>query len=154
MKTILSITSLMFLLAIFTTSCKKDSSNQDLLNANLKSTEKQLLQSYQVAKTNDDLLKIHVTAGGHYTDPNAMMEDSLYHLNDSLCSQYYLTYCKDMMDGDNMMGGNMMGGNNMMHGSGMMATHNYMGGDTTAVNQCYRNLNTTRLEHANHHPVN
>ena len=74
-----------------------------------------------------------------------MMEDSLYHLNDSLCNQYYLTYCKDMMDGDNMMGGNMMGGNNMMHGSGMMATHNYMGGDTTVVNQCYRNLNTIRI---------
>ena len=49
MKTILSITSLMFLLAIFTTSCKKDSSNQDVLNANQK-TEAQLQQSYQVAK--------------------------------------------------------------------------------------------------------
>jgi len=154
MKTIISITSLMLLLAIFNTSCKKDSSNQDLLNANLKSTETQLLQSYQVAKTNDDLLKIHVTAGGHFTDPNTMMEDSLYHLNDSLCNQYYLTYCKDMMDGDNMMGGNMMGGNTMMHGSGMMATHNYMSGDTTAVNQCYRNLNAIRLSHSVHHPVN
>jgi len=153
MKTILSITSIMVLLALFTSSCKKDSSSQDLLNANLKSTETQLLQSYQVAKTNDDLLKIHVTAGGHFTDPNTMMEDSLYHLNDSLCNQYYLTYCKDMMDGDNMMGGNMMGGNTMMHGSGMMATHTYMG-DTTVVNQCYRNLNTLHLGHSTHHPVN
>jgi hypothetical protein len=152
MKTILSITSLMVLLAFFTSSCKKDSSSQDVLNANLKTTEAQLQQSYQVAKTNDDLLKIHVTAGGHFTDPNTLMEDNLYHKNDSLCNQYYLTYCKDMMDGDNMMGGNMMGGNTM-HGSGMMATHTYMG-DTAIVNQCYRNLNTIRLGHAAHHPIN
>ena len=81
-----------------------------------------------------------------------MMEDSLYHLNDSLCNSYYLTYCKDMMDGDNMMGGNMMGGNTM-HGSGMMATHTLMG-DTAIVNQCYRNLNTIRLAHSAHHPAN
>jgi hypothetical protein len=153
MKTILSITSVMILLVVFTSGCKKDSSNQDVLNANLKSTETRLVQSYQLAKTNDDLLKIHVTSGGHFTDPNTMMEDSLYHKNDSLCNQYYLTYCKDMIDGDNMMGGNMMGGNSMMHGSGMMATHNYMGGDTTAVNQCYRNLNTMRHGHSAHHPV-
>jgi len=109
MKTILSITSVMILLAIFTSSCKKDSSNQDVLNANLKTAETKLQQSYQVAKTNDDLLKIHVTAGGHFTDPNTMMEDSLYHKNDSLCNQFYLTYCKDMMDGNNMMGGNKKG---------------------------------------------
>jgi hypothetical protein len=151
MKTILSITSVMILLAIFTSSCKKDSSNQDVLNANLKTAETKLQQSYQVAKTNDDLLKIHVTAGGHFTDPNTMMEDSLYHKNDSLCNQFYLTYCKDMMDGDNMMGGNMMGGNTM-HGSGMMATHTYTG-DTAIVNQCYRNLNTMRLGHSAHHPI-
>jgi len=150
MKTILSITSLMVLLSLFTSSCKKES-NQDVLNANLKTTEAQLQQSYSVAKTNDDLLKIHVTSGGHFTDPNTMMEDSLYHRNDSLCNQYYLTYCKDMMDGDNMMGGNMMGGNTM-HGSGMMATHTYMG-DTAIVNQCYRNLNSMRIAHPAHHPV-
>ncbi len=151
MKKILSIISLMVLLAMITYSCKKES-NQDVLNANLKKTEAQLKQSYQVAKTNDDLLKTHVTAGGHFTDPNTMMEDSLYHLNDSLCNQYYLTYCKDMMDGDNMMGGNMMGGNTM-HGSGMMATHTYMG-DTAMVNQYHRNLNTLKLGHSAHHPVN
>ena len=151
MKTILSITSVMILLAIFTSSCKKDSSNQDVINANLKTAETNLQQSYQVTKTNDDLLKIHVTAGGHFTDPNTMMEDSLYHKNDSLCNQFYLTYCKDMMDGDNMMGGNMMGGNTM-HGSAMMATHTYMG-DTAIVNQCYRNLNTMRLGHSSHHPI-
>jgi len=151
MKTILSITGMMVLLALISYSCKKES-NQDALNASLKTTEAQLQQSYQVAKTNDDLLKIHVSAGGHFTDPNTMMEDSLYHLNDSLCNQYYLTYCKDMMDGDNMMGGNMMGGNTM-HGSGMMATHTYMG-DTAIVNQCYRNLNTLRQGHSAHHPVN
>ena len=151
MKTILSLTSLMILIALFTSSCKKDSSNQDVLNSNLKTIETQTLQSYQVAKTNDDLLKIHVTAGGHFTDPNTMMEDSLYHKNDSLCNQYYLSYCKNMYDGDNMMGSNMMGGNTM-HGSGMMGTHTFMG-DTSMMNQSYRNLNTMRLGHSAHHPV-
>jgi hypothetical protein len=151
MKTILSISSLMILLTLFTSSCKKDS-DQNLLNDDLKKTEAQLLQSYQVAKSNDDLLKIHVTSGGHFTNPDTMMEDSLYHLNDSLCNVYYLSFCKEMMDGDNMMGGNMMGGNTM-HGSGMMGTHTYMG-DTAIVNQCYRNLNTIRLAHSAHHPVN
>ena len=151
MKTIHSITSVLIFLAIFTSSCKKDSSNQDVLNSNLKTIETQALQSYQIAKTNDDLLKIHVNASGHFTDPNTMMEDSLYHKNDSLCNQYYLTYCKEMMDGDNMMGGNMMGGNTM-HGSGMMATHTYMG-DTSVMNQNYRNLNTMRSGHYAHHPV-
>jgi hypothetical protein len=152
MKTIRSITSVLILFALFTSSCKKDNSSQDVLNSNLKTTETQLLQSYQVAKTNDDLLKIHVTAGGHFTDSNTMMEDSLYHRNDSLCNKYYLTYCKDMMDGDNMMGGNMMG-ENTMHGSGMMATHTFMG-DTSLVNQCFRNLSAIRLTHSAHHPVN
>lgn len=151
MKTLLSIASVTVLLALFTFGCKKDSSSQDALNASLKSTETQLQQSYQVAKTNDDLLKIHVTAGGHFTDPNTMMEDSLYHMNDSLCNQYYLTYCKDMMDGDNMMGGNMMGGNSM-HGSGMMTNHAYMG-DTALVNQYYRNLTAMRQAHTAHHPI-
>jgi hypothetical protein len=152
MKTILSITSLMVLLALFTSSCKKDS-NQDELSANLKKTEALVQQSYQLAKTNDDLLKLHVAAGGHFTYPNTMMEDNIYHLNDSLCIVYYLSFCKDMMNGDNMMGGNMMGGNSMMHGSGMMATHSFMG-DTAIVNVCYRNLNTIRLTHSAHHPIN
>jgi hypothetical protein len=146
----------MILLTLFTSSCKKDS-DQNSLNDDLKKTEAQLLQSYQIAKSNDDLLKIHVTSGGHFTSPDTMMEDSLYHLNDSLCNVYYLSFCKEMMDGDNMMGDNMMGGNmmggNTMHGSGMMGTHTYMG-DTAIVNQCYRNLNTIRLAHSAHHPVN
>ena len=150
MKTILSITSILILLALISFSCKKES-DQAVLDSNLKKIEVQVQQSYQVAKTNDDLLKIHVAAGGHFTDPNTMMEDSLYHKNDSLCNQFYLAYCKDMMDGDNMMGGNMMGGNTM-HGSGMMATHTYMG-DTAIVNQCYRNLNTMRQGHSAHHPI-
>ncbi|MBK7214534.1 MAG: hypothetical protein IPH88_14785 [Bacteroidales bacterium] len=131
-------------------SCKKES-QKEILNANLKKTETLLQQSYQVAKTNDNLLKLHVSPDGQFTEPNVMMEDSFYHLNDSLCNQFYLTYCKDMMDGDNMMGGNMMGGNTM-HGSAMMATHTYMG-DTAIVNQCYRNLNTMRLGHSSHHPI-
>ena len=151
MKTILSITSVLILLVFLTSSCKKES-NQEVLNANLKKTEAQVQQSYQVAKTNDDLLKVQVSAGGHYTDAKVMMEDGLYHKNDSLCNAYYLAYCKDMMDGDNMMGGNMMGGNTM-HGSGMMANHTFMG-DTAIVNQCYRNLNSIRLTHSAHHPVN
>ncbi len=151
MKTILSITSGLILITLFTFGCKKDSSNQELLTSQLQSTEKHLQQSYQIAKTNDDLLKVQVTAGGHFTDINAMMEDSLYHRNDSLCNAYYLTYCKDIMDGDNMMGGSMIGGNTM-HGSGMMATHTFIG-DTAIVNQCFRNLNTIHQAHSTHHPI-
>jgi len=150
MKTILSYAIVMILLALFTSSCKKDSSSQDEINTNLKNTQAQLLQRYQVAKTNDDLLKIHVNSSGNFTDPNTMMEDSLYHLNDSLCNQFYLTYCKEMMDGDNMMGGNMMGGNTM-HGSGMMATHTYMG-DTAMMNKKNRELKTIQKSKAKQQP--
>ena len=80
-----------------------------------------------------------------------MMEDSIYHMNDSMCTVYYLIFCKEMMAGDNMMGGNMMGGGTM-HGSGMMATHTFMG-DTATVNQCYRDLNLIKQAHPAHHPV-
>jgi len=149
MKTILSITSLMVFLALITFSCKKES-NQEVLNSNLKNTETLLQKSFQVVKTTDDLLKLHVSPGGKYTDPKVMTEDSLYHKNDSLCNAYYLTYCKDMMDGDKMMGGTMMGGN-IMHGSGMMTTHTYMG-DTAMMNKYNRDLISIRQSHANHHP--
>ena len=150
MKKLLSITSLLTLLAVIIFSCTKENS-QDQIKADLNNTETLLQKSFQLVKSNDDSLAMHVGPGGTFTDPGVMMEDSLYHMNDSLCNVYYLTYCKDMMDGDNMMGGNMMGGNTM-HGSGMMSTHTYMG-DTAIVNQCYRNLNTMRLGHAAHHPV-
>ena len=150
MKTILSITSLLAFLALITFSCTKES-NQDKIKADLDKTETLLLKSFQVVKSNDDSLAMHVGPGGQFTDPRVMMEDSLYHMNDSLCNVYYLTYCQEMMDGDNMMGGNMMGGGTM-HGSGMMATHTFMG-DTATVNQCYRELNAIKHAHPAHHPV-
>lgn len=131
-------------------SCKKES-QKEILNANLKKNETLLQQSYQVAKTNDNLLKLHVSPDGQFTEPNVMMEDSLYHLNDSLCNLYYLTYCEIMIDGDNMMGGNMMGGNTM-HGNNMMGSHTFMG-DTSTINQYFRDLNLTREAHPAHHPV-
>jgi len=138
-------------LVLITFGCAKEN-KQDEIRANLTKTETLLLKSYAIAKENDDLLILHVGANGEFTDPDLMMEDSLYHLNDSICNQYYLVYCKDMMDGDNMMGGNMMGGNTM-HGSSMMAIHTFMG-DTAKVNQCYRNLLNIRTGHTNHHPKN
>jgi hypothetical protein len=46
---------------------------------------------------------------------------------------------------------NIMRGNTL-HGSGMMAIHTFMG-DTTAVNQCYRDLTAIRLAHPAHHAV-
>lgn len=142
----------MAFLILISISCKKTNS-QDELNTKLSQTETVLLKSYQDAKTNADLLTTHVGPNGQYTNPNVMNEDKLYHMNDSLFSLHYLTYCKDMMDGDNMMGGNsMMGGGNAVHGSGMMGTHAYMG-DTTKVNQCYRDLNMIRQTHNTHHPV-
>lgn len=151
MKTILiSSLSAIALLALFTFSCSKEN-NQDAIKADLAKTETQLLKSYQDAKSNDALLAVQVSPNGQYTDPRVMMEDSLYHMNDSLFNLHYLTYCKEMMDGDNMMGGNMMGGNTL-HGSAMMATHTFMG-DTAKVNQCNRDLNTIRLAHPAHHPV-
>lgn len=150
MKTILLTTGVIAFLALITVSCSKDN-KQDQLNSRLNQTGSLLLKSYQLAKTNDDLLITQVDADGHYSDPSAMMEDSLYHMNDSLCTIYYLSFCKDMMDGDNMMGGNMMGGNTN-HGSGMMANHNYMG-DTAQINQSYRNVMIIRQAHPSHHPV-
>jgi hypothetical protein len=152
MKNCLLIASLVALLALTTLSCTKEN-KQDQLNNNLAQTETQLLKSYQDAKSNDALLKVQVGANGQYTDSRVMMEDKLYHMNDSLFTLHYLTYCKDMMDGDNMMGGNMMGSGNTMHGSGMMATHTFIG-DTAKVNQCNRDLNTIRIGHTAHHPVN
>lgn len=140
----------MVFVALITFSCTKEN-KQDEIKANLAKTETQLLKNYQAAKLNADSLAIHVGPNGQYTYPLVMMEDSLYHMNDSLFNSHYLTYCKEMMDGDNMMGGNMMGGNSM-HGSGMMATHTFMG-DTALVNQCYRDLNTIRQAHLAHHPV-
>jgi hypothetical protein len=150
MKNFLSIASLLTILSLIIISCNKEN-NQDQLKVDLDKTETLLLKSYQVVKSNDDSLTIHVGPNGQFTDPLVMMEDSLYHMNDSLCNVYYLTYCKDMMDGDNMMGGNMMGGDTI-HGSGMMMRHFFMG-DTTAVNQCLRDLNMIRQAHPGHHPI-
>ena len=149
MKNFLLITSSLAFLAIIIFSCTKESS-QDQLKANLDKTESLLLKSFQVVKSNDDSLIVHVGPGGQFTDPRVMMEDSLYHMNDSLCNSYYLTYCEQMMEGDNMMGGNMMGGT--IHGSGMMMTHVFMG-DTTTINQYYRELNAIKQAHPSHHPV-
>lgn len=152
MKTFLSMSIVSAFLIFISFSCKKTNS-QDELNIKLSQTETVLLKSYQDAKSNADLLTTHVGPNGRYTNPNVMNEDRLYHTNDSLFSQHYLTYCKDMMDGDNMMGGNsMMGGGNAVHGSGMMGTHAFMG-DTTKVNQCYRDLKMIRQAHIAHHPV-
>ena len=150
MKNLHLITSLTALLALAIFSCTKEN-KQDELKASLAQTETLLLKNYQDARSNDALLTVQVGPNGQYTDPRVMMEDSLYHMNDSLFTMHYLSYCKEMMDGDNMMGGNMMGGNTM-HGSGMMATHTFMG-DTARVNQCNRDLNTIRQAHLSHHPV-
>ena len=150
MKNVLLITSVVAILALSTISCTKES-KQDEIRAKLAQTEILLLKSYQVAKSTDSFLKLHVGPNGQYTNPNVMMEDKLYHQNDSLFNLHYLTYCKEMLNGDNMMGGNMMGGNSM-HGTGMMATHAFMG-DTAKINHSYRELNTIRLAHPAHHPV-
>jgi len=157
MKTILSISIVLAFLALVTFSCKK-TNNQDEIKTQLSQTQTLLLKSYQGAKSNADSLTLHVGSNGQYTDPRTMMEDSLYHLNDSLFKLHYLTYCKEMMDGDKMMGNNMMNGNSMMaggnavHGTGMMANHSTMG-DTAKVNQYSRDLNTIRQAHISYHPV-
>lgn len=150
MKKITMFLAMIIALAAITYSCSKDN-NQDTLKASLNNTENLILKTFQVAKSNDDSLTKYVDNSGQSLNPTVFMMDSLYHMNDSLCNAYYLTYCKDMLDGDNMMGGNMMGGG-MMHGDGMMATHTFMG-DTTTVNQCYRSLTSMEQMHPAHHPV-
>jgi hypothetical protein len=150
MKTLVSIAVAFVLLVLLTFSCKKES-EQDAISSNLKRSEKLLQNSFQVVKFNDDLLKSRVSAVGQFTDPNVLTEDSLYHLNDSLCKLYYNAYCKAMKEGDNMMGGSLMNGNTT-HGSGMMTTHTYTG-DTAMINQYFRDLTIIRLSHSDHHPV-
>lgn len=137
-------------IAAFASSCSKENT-QDKLKEDLNNTESLLVKAFQEAKSNDDFLAEYVDPNGQFTDPSVLMLDSLYHMNDSLCEYYYLTYCKEMMDGDNMMGGNMMGGDTM-HGSGMMAMHTFMG-DTATVNQYFRELLMIRQAHPEHHPV-
>lgn len=151
MKNLLLIASATAILAFTAFSCTKEN-KQDELKTSLSQTETQLLKSYQDAKSNDALLKGQVSTNGQFTDSRVMMEDKLYHMNDSLFNLHYLTYCKDMMDGDNMMGGNMMGSGNTIHGSGMMGTHTFMG-DTAKVNVYNRDLTAIRLSHSTHHPV-
>ena len=150
MKTFLSMSIVLAFLALVTFSCKK-ANNQDEIKTQMNQTQTLLLKSYQGAKSNADSLTLHVGSNGKYTDPRAMMEDSLYHLNDSLFQLHYLTYCKEMMTGDNMMGNNMMSGNNM-HGSGIMATH-FIIRDNAKVNQYSRDLNMIRQVHHSYHPI-
>jgi len=149
-KKILILTLVIGASMLITFSCRKES-NTDQLNTQLSNTESIMLKASATAKTNDDLLKLQVSASGQFTAPGVMMEDSLYHMNDSIFNSHYLTYCQQMKEGDNMMGNNMMGGNNM-HGSSMMGTHTYMG-DTALINQNYRMMNSIRINHALHHPI-
>ena len=141
MKKIALFMAMIITLSAITFSCSKDDS-QDKLKAELDSTESLVLNTFREAKSKDDSLAKYVDPYGQSLNPTVFMMDSLYHMNDSLCIVYYLTYCEEMLDGDNMMGGNMMGGG-MMHGSDMMETHTFMG-DTSLVNQYYRELNMIR----------
>ena len=83
MKTILSMSIVLAFLALISSSCKKAVS-EDVISSNLSQTETVLLKNYQVAKTNADLLTVQVGSNGQYTNPNVRMEDSLYHMNDSM----------------------------------------------------------------------
>jgi hypothetical protein len=136
--------------ALLLSGCSKEAGHNDL-STGLLATKSALLKAYQTAKSYDDSLIMHVNPSGQFSYPGTMMEDSLYHLNDSLCNEYYQTYCNDMMSGSSMMGNGMMG-RNMQQGSNMMTGNTYMG-DTALVNQTYRDLNVLRRNHAAHHPV-
>lgn len=150
MKKIALFMAMIIAISAITYSCSKDSS-QDKLKAELNKTESLVLKTLSEAKSNDDSLAKYVDPYGQSLNPTVFMMDSLYHMNDSLCIVHYQTYCEEMLDGDNMMGGNMMGGG-MMHGGDMMETHTFMG-DTSMVNQYYRELNMIRQAHPAHHPV-
>lgn len=171
LKMIIMIATVIAAITSITFSCKEEN-RQEELNGSLNDTESNLIKAFQEAKSNDDLVINHFDPDGQYLSPLIFMEDSLYHMNDSLCNTYYITYCQEMMEGDsmmngnmmdsNMMGGGMMGGGDMMgdgmmgddtmHGSGMMAMHSFMG-DTARVNQTYRELIAIRQAHPSHHPV-
>lgn len=166
MKKILMFIAVIVTLAAITYSCRQES-KQDGLNASSNDTESNIVKTFREAKLNDDLVKQHFDLNGQYLSPMIFMEDSLYHMNDSLCNAYYLTYCKEMMEGDSMMGGGMMGGDTMhgcgmmgggmmggdtMHGCGMMNMQSCMS-DTASVNQVYRELISIRQAHSSHHPV-
>jgi hypothetical protein len=181
MKKILMIIAVIVTLAAITYSCRQES-KQDGLNTSSNDTESNIVKTFREAKLNDDLVKQHFDLNGQYLSPMIFMEDSLYHMNDSLCNAYYLTYCKEMMEGDSMMGGGMMGGGMMgdggmmgggmmggdtmggglmgggmmggdtMHGCGMMNMQSCMS-DTASVNQVYRELISIRQAHSSHHPV-
>ena len=118
MKKILMIMAMIVAVATITYSCK-EKNTQEGLSSTLNGTESNIVKTFEEAKSNDDLVKQHFDKSGQYLSPLIFMEDSLYHMNDSLCTAYYLTYCKEMMEGDSMMGGGMMGGDTM-HGCGMM----------------------------------
>lgn len=149
MKNVTRVILSTILFTLLLSSCSKES-KQDDLNNQLTDIQSKLINSYQIAKTSDDSLIVHVNSNGEYIYPGTMMEDSLYHLNDSLCNLYYNTYCDLMESGDDMMGSGMMGGNGM-HGSGMMSGHSYSA-DTAASNQIYRKLIHMRNGHSAHHP--
>lgn len=156
MKKILMIIAVIVTLAAITYSCRQES-KQDGLNASSNDTELNIVKTFREAKLNDDLVKQHFDLNGQYLSPMIFMEDSLYHMNDSLCNAYYLTYCKEMMEGDSMMGGGIMGdggmmGGDTMHGCGMMNMQSCMS-DTASVNQVYRELISIRQAHSSHHPV-
>lgn len=150
MKTLVSLALASVLLGLIIFSCKKET-NQDAITSSLDQSKKLLQNSFQIVKFNDDLLKLGVSFDGTFTDPNVIAEDKLYHLNDSLCNIYYLTFCKAMLDADNSMGANMMNGNST-HGSTMMSIHTHLA-DTSLINQFNRDLISIRQAHANHHPT-
>ena len=122
--------------------CQKDSMMDNALGVDVESYETQLKQDYTYALENHDALvnskslTIDEHAAHHGGTTNTVLSDSAYYKmmfnsNDSLFSEHFYLFCKDMMQNSGMMSstGGMMGSNSNMMGTGGMMNGSTMGGE-------------------------
>jgi hypothetical protein len=103
------------------TACNKNEMSDNSLNVNTQAYENQLSQDYTKS------LQFHEALST--TNGITSYNMSMYKTNDSLFSDHYYKFCKDMMQNSGMMSGTngMMGGNTNMMGSGGMMNGGTMG---------------------------
>jgi hypothetical protein len=121
--------------------CQKDNMMDNTLGVDVKGYETQLKQDYTYALeyhnalgTTKSLTDDH--SAHHSSSGNSVLTDSAYNSmmfnsNDSLFSEHFYKFCKDMMQNSGMMTGTggMMGSNSNMMGSGGMMNGSTMGGE-------------------------
>ncbi len=153
MKLILSITSVMVLLVVFTSGCKKDNS-QDVNYTTLENAQKNAKTALTLSQSyNDTLIMIYDTAQMHKGNRFCLRYDSLYHHSDSMFSMHYKLFGDEMYRNGVMMpgytsGGGMMGGGMMV--GGMMDTSRWHQ-DTAMMNGYYSTMQHLHLNHQPYH---